>query len=337
MKRTLLSLLLLALVALPAAAQRAKTEATWDEGKVTIDYGSPKWRDGFTAQMQKTDTWRLGSNDPTGLKLTCGLVTDSGPIPAGDYSLAMAKTKSGMWKLAIYQGGGFYNKKQKTWTIGPAVSSDKADVSDALAITLGDKKTLQVRFGPHDLVYPFKTVKMHKPVETEFARIKTSVNVMAIPCASKVSKLACGTASISPRGTTVTWGMKLTVDGGSCSLHFVNDRSKFIARDKAAAKANVERLNKRMENADENGKARFANRIKREEATIKALDAEAAGMTRYKSEHTVTGKVSARAASTSTLAFENERIEGGIILIFGCGDKTATFDVNPRAFFASGQ
>ena len=337
MKRTLLSLLLLALVALPAAAQRAKAEAAWNEGKATIDYGSPKWRDDFTAQMQKTDTWRLGSNDPTGLKLTCGLVTDRGPIPAGDYSLAMLKSKSGSWRLAIYEGDGFYNKKQKSWLIGPAISSDKADVSDALAITFGDKQTLRVRFGPHDLVYPFKAVKMHKPVETEFARIKTSVNVMAIPCASKVSKLGCGTASISPRGTTVTWAMDLTVDGDSCSLHFVNDRSKFIALGKATAKANMERFNKRMENADENGKARFAARIKREEATIKALDAEAAGMTRYKNEHTVTGKVSARAAPTSTLAFESERIEGGVILIFGCGDKTATFDVTPRAFFASGR
>ena len=334
MKRTLLSLVTVALVAVTATAQREKTEAAWDEGKVTIDYGSPKWRNDFAEQMKKTETWRLGNNDPTGLKLTCGLVTASGPIPAGDYKLAMHKTKAGAWDLLVYEGDGFYSKKMKSWAIRPASSSDKAEISDALAITLGDKKTLQVRFGPHNVVYPFQTVKMHKPVETDFARIKASVNVMAIPCASTITKLGCGSASISPGGSKVTWAMSLTVDGESCSLHFVNDRATLISGGKDAAKANIEQLKKRMENADENGKARFAARIKREEQSIKKLDADAAAMAGYKDKHTVTGKVSARSTPTSTLAFESERIKGGIILVFGCGEKTATFDVSPRSFRA---
>lgn len=333
MKRTMLSLLALALVALPATAQREQTVATWDEGKVTIDYGSPKWRDSFADRMKETDTWRLGSNDPTGIKLTCGLVTDDGAIPAGDYKLAMRKGDSGKWDLVVYQGDGFYNKKLKAWAIGPAISSDKDDISETLAIKFGEKKTLQVRFGPHNVVFPFKTVKMHKPVETEFARIKTSVNVMAVPCESKVAKLGCGVATIQPRGSTVSWAMSLTVDGDSCTLHFVNARAASIAAEKQSAKETIANVEKRMADADDRGKARAAAFIKRQQESIKKLEAEENAMRRYRTEHTITGKVSARETPTSTLAFESERIEGGVILTFGCGEKTATFDVNPREFF----
>ncbi len=321
-------------VTLPLAAQREKAEAQWGVGAATIDYGSPTWRAAFADQMMKTSSWRMGSNDPTAIELTCGLMADEGCIPAGAYNLAMKKDDAGHWKLMVYAGGGFYNDNAKSWSISAASSTNKAEPAEKLSIGFDgkSKRMLGVHFGPHHVKYPITPIKMHKPVATEFARIKTKMDVAAVPC-DRVKDLACGTATISPRGTDVHWDVVLTIDGEKATLTFSSDRATRIQAQKAAAQADIARTKKRASDSGQGLSERASRRIQRREDTIKALDAEAAAVQRFRASHSVTGTVKDRETPTSTLDFSHERIEGGIILTFGAGSKSATFDVNPREFF----
>ena len=56
MRPTLTPALLLTLAAAATAQGREKAEAVWKEGKMTIDYDAPTWRDAFTESMAETRT-----------------------------------------------------------------------------------------------------------------------------------------------------------------------------------------------------------------------------------------------------------------------------------------
>jgi len=333
MKRTLLATLTIAALGLPALAQRETAEASYAEGKVSISYGSPTWRDEFATAMAKEKVWRLGSNDPTAVKLSCGLMTNDGAIPAGDYKLAMRRGDDGKWNLVIYSGNGFYAAGQDGWGIKPAIELESENIAKKLAIKLNEKK-LEVHFGPKAVVFPFMPVGMHKTVETEFARIPTKIQVMAIPVDGDVKNLFVGTSSVESRGAKVAWNMYLTVANGKSSLAFKSTRSaKAIDAEAKQITGTIKRIKDFMGNAGEDRKAQLQEAIKQREATLKELEAEKTAMNRFRSEHSVDGETAASDAPKPTLGFEHKRIEGGLILKFTAGKNTSTFDINPREFF----
>lgn len=335
MKQMLLATLAVALLGLPAVAQRETAEASYSEGKVSISYGSPSWRDEFGPEMEKQKVWRLGSNDPTSVSLSCGLMTNDGAIPAGDYKLAMRKNDQGKWDLVVYEGNGFYRPGMKGFCIKSAVSMKSDDIAKKLNIKLNGKK-LEVRFGPNAVVYPFMPVGMHKAVETEFARIPAKVQVMAVPIDGDVKDLYVGTSSITRGGQSIQWSMYLTIADDKASLAFKNPRdAAAIDAEAKQAKSIMERLKGMLEgDLPDNRKARLEAAIKQREETLKKLEAEKRAMSRFRGAHTIEGESGAADAPASTLGFESKRIEGGLIFKFTAGKNTATFDVNPREFFA---
>ena len=332
MRSNLTIALLLTFTAAATTQEREKAEATWTEGKMTIEYGAPTWRDAFTERMASQAIWRLGQNDPTRVNMTCALMTGTGAIPAGDYGMALKKNGDGKWDLVVYKGGGFFNEKMQHWII--EVSGAKASDASAekLILELSDNKQLAVRFGPHASNFSFKPIKMLAPITAEFARMPATVEVMALPVGDKVSKLHVGSSTIEARGVKIAWNMLLTIDGDKASLVFENTRAKAIAGEKKEIESTVERVKGRLEGADEEETKRIEDFLGRQQEAMEKLEEEAAVLEAFKPQRSVTGTVSNRSESTSTLTLESERIEGGLVLIFGAGNNTASFTVTPRDF-----
>jgi hypothetical protein len=338
MKKSLLPIALLALVGLPLFAQRATTEAKWNEGTAKIEYGIPSWRASFSESMQKEKTWRLGSNDPTGLALSCALQTNEGPIPAGDYKLAMARNDDGKWDLVIYRGNSFYSEGMPAWHIRPASATDAKDpLAPKLDLNLAGGN-LDVAFGPHHITYPMKPIRMHEPATATFGGTPTTIQVMAIPASNTMKAALVGTAAIeawdrrSGNSAKVMWNMHLTIDGESCTLDFKNPRAAAIEAEKNARGARIERLSKMLESADDARKASLTEFLEAQNKELAALDVEATMTSLFQEKKSVSGSVTARDEAASTLEFSHERVEGGMKLVFGAGEKTATFDVEPREF-----
>src|SRR5262249_48530805 len=99
------------------AAPRGTTASTWAEGTATISYGQPAWRDQFKETVKDGMVWRLGSGDPTSIKLSCGLAATNGAVPPGDYKLALRCASAKEWTLVVYKGNGFYSEGLPSWTI----------------------------------------------------------------------------------------------------------------------------------------------------------------------------------------------------------------------------
>lgn len=335
MKKSLVIALVLCGLALPAAAQRAKAEATFDEGKVSISYGAPNWKEEFAKAMESTDTWRLGNNDPTSVELTCGLQTDDGAIPAGAYRMAMQKSEKKKWDLVVYPGSGHFRAGMKCWRIHPAAELE-AKSADKLAIRI-EKKSLIVHFGPKAIAYPFQPIKMHEKVETDFAMYPVKISVMAIPASDKgFDNTYVGTAVCTIRGRelapSITWDLHLTMNAQGAKLAFVNTRAKGLAQEKAGIERTMKRVKGRLEGANDKGKKRITDFLAGKEKELAQLKATEQMFSRFKANQSVTGKLADRETPASTLHFDHERPQGSIVLTFGCGGKNAAFDVNPQEF-----
>src|SRR5262245_51632520 len=97
--------------AAPPKAERKTAEATWTEGKLKIEYGSPAWKDEYKDQMKEMkDPWRLGNNLPTVATLTSGLETAQGALPPGEYRVALKPGADNRWSLLFYEAQTFYDK-----------------------------------------------------------------------------------------------------------------------------------------------------------------------------------------------------------------------------------
>lgn len=331
MRLTLTTALLLTLAA-TATAQRQKAEVAWKEGKMTIDYDPPTWRESFTEMMASEKTWRLGQNNPTRVTMTCGLMTGTGAIPAGEYGMAMKKNDQGKWDLVVYPGDGQFNQKASHWTIPVAGTKTSDTASEKLTLEFNAQHQLAVQFGPHVSSYSLKPIKMLDTVAAEFATMPTKVEVMAIPVSGKLSNVHVGSSSVEASGMKIAWNMALTIDGENATLAFENTRAKAIEGEKKQIAATIERVKGMLDGANEARKKRIEEFLGRQKDTMKDLDKEASMLERYKPAHSFTGKVSSRTEAASTLALKSERVEGGIVLTFGAGKKTASFTVKPREF-----
>ncbi len=332
MKSTLTTVLALSVVATAVAQDRKTAKASFDEGAVTISYGSPTWRDAFSKAMAEQKTWRLGANAPTSVNLTCGLMTDSGCIPAGDYKMAAQRNDKGDWNLVVYKGDGFFDEGLPAWTIAPANASKSDKTSDSLEIMVSDKKELAVHFGPHKSVYSLQPVKMLEPVKAEFARIPTTVNVMAVPINQGVKNLFVGTASCERSGQSVTWDLYLTIESGSGILDFKNTRAKEIGAERKSIEATIKRVSGMLESADADRKERIETYLADQKKLMKELGREAAMLESFKTSQMVKGMIKKNNIPGKKLTFEGERIDGGMILKFGAGEQHAEFRVTPRDF-----
>lgn len=333
MKTTTASLLFAAAAALPLSAQERQTiEAAWSEGKVAIDYGAPEWRAEFDGAMAKQASWRLGKDAPTRIDLSCGLLTIDGCVPAGQYGLAMKKNAKGAWDLVVYPGEGFYDAEREGWRIRPTTVEQTDTIASELSIALNDDKELEVCFGPHRAVYPFTPIELFEPVETEFARIPAKLEVMAVPVDGAVKNLTVGKATIERDGVAVAWTLELTLDGDEPVLSFVNDRADALAGDKQRVDSMIERVSSMLDEATEETKGRFEAFLQQQQELKKKLAVEEQMLERFEAKKSVGGELEQLADAVKNLTFESERIEGGIILKFGAGDRVATFKVVPRDF-----
>ena len=246
--------------------------------------------------------------------------------------MAMTKNDQGEWDLVVYSGEGQYEKGRPGWTIKPMKAKSDATSAAKLKIELTDQQQLAVHFGPYASTYAFQTVAMHPTVEAEFARMATQVDVMAVPVEGAVKSANIGTASVSRGDMKVSWSMALTIDGDTAKLDFDNTRAAAIAGEKKQTMAMIDRVKGMLEDADADRKARLEDFLEQQEKAMKKLADEEAVVQGFKPQHTFTGTVSKRDQKASTLAFDSERIEGGMILKFGAGDQTATFNVKPSEF-----
>jgi hypothetical protein len=333
MNITLPITLVLGTIAAPIAAQdRAKASAEWKEGTVAINYGSPAWRPAFADAMKTQATWRLGNNDPTRIELTCGLATDDGCIPAGEYGLAMAKNDQGKWDLVIYASDGQYSKGMKAWGISAAASPAGASSAKNLVLELSDSKQLAVRFGPHTNVYQLRPIEMLDAAKMEFAGTATKIEIMAVPIDGPLEDANVGKSSIQVDGTTIAWAMKLTIAGNGAKLAFENGRAAAIAAEIEGAKSTIERVKSMLADATDEQKQQIEAFLESNQDTIKKLEREKQLLPAFKASHTVSGTVADTEKNAKTLTFDAERFRGGVTLTFGAGDKVATFRVLPSEF-----
>jgi len=340
MKNTVLAALLLSCLLLPATAQRADAVASWDEGKISINYGAPSWRDDFAESMKNAKVWRLGNNDPTSMELSCGLQTNDGTVPAGTYKIAMQRNAGGKWDLVVYTGNGHFQKGRKCWRIQAASSKEDAKPSGKLSLKF-EKQTLLVQFGPHEVIYPVNPIRMHKPVETRFANYPVKIQVMAIPMGNTIKNTRVGTASIDVKtrngATTVDYAMHLSMDGQGASLKFVNARAAAMGSEKAQLESTIKRVRGMLDGASKKRAEGIKEFLAKQEKELQGIATAEQIFQRFHTSRTVTGTLSDRHNHASTLDFTHERPEGAIVLTFGANDKAATFDINPKEFRAPRQ
>ena len=124
MRAAVLSLLSLAVLAAPVAAQQKRVSpheqasVTIGGKKITIEYGRPymKGRRIFGGVVPLGQVWRTGADEATKLTTEAALTIGSLKVPAGTYALFTLPTESG-WTLIVNktaeQWGAFtYDQKQ---------------------------------------------------------------------------------------------------------------------------------------------------------------------------------------------------------------------------------
>lgn len=329
----------LGLVAQPAAGDRQTIKTSLAQGEVQIAFGAPAWNEAFKGQMKENFVWRLGNNDPTQLKTACALACQGDALPPGEYKLALRCKTPSEWTLLIYKGSDFYAEGLPTWElVQKSPVSDNAEVAARLGLSFDDNHTLRVHFGPYLATYALSPIALHPPVETAFARVQVKLQTMAIPVAEKpVSDVFVGIAVASMGQNSLTYDLRLSVDGEKASLKFVNTRTKAIEKEQAALKARVERIKARLEKASDEDKSRIQGMLTRIEGQIEALQKEADAAKRLQAEYSTTGEVKTREKPAHALEFSHERPQGGLILSFGAGPKDAIFHIEPREFLTQGR
>src|SRR5262245_61408285 len=146
----------------PAQAARQTAEATWPEGKLTLSYGSPAWKDEYKAKATEAGfIWRFGNNQWTTANLAAGLESAQGAIPPGDYSVAM-RSGGSSWDLLFYEASAFLDKDApyKTWAIKSTATSELKTPKANFALRF-EGKNLIAEFGPMSVTWALKPIKVN--------------------------------------------------------------------------------------------------------------------------------------------------------------------------------
>lgn len=160
----LVALIAVLALAVPAPDQTKLTAKPG--GKMSIDYGSPTWREGMDAQLQSGQTWRLGQNDPTTWTTAGGLVFEDAVLFPGSYHLAAGPKGGDTWELIFHHDGSFFQgKTEEERATLKETEVGKKDIAKRLVIELGaDKKSKDTyefvaTFGARRMVGQFQAPK----------------------------------------------------------------------------------------------------------------------------------------------------------------------------------
>jgi hypothetical protein len=327
---------ILALVAGLAAAQdpqaREQSTAELAHGKATVAYGAPVWRDTHLEQVRPGAIWRLGSNDPTTLRLACALVTRQGGVPAGDYKLALRCTAEDACELVVYDGPGFHNDGLMSWTIPASRMTREGTTAAKLAITIdGGASTLAVRFGPLAAEFPLRSAAMNETFTTRFRNIPVTISTVALASDGLVQGACVGVASATQNNQTLRYWLTLRHGEGEPVLGFRNAAALSLPQEKEAIERRIARMQEILASAPDRKEAIEA-RLAAQKEELQRLTASAAVYDRYVAEHAVTGTSESRPEPAPTLAARFERPEGSLVAILGLGAKDLRFEIDPRLF-----
>src|SRR5262245_36841288 len=101
----------------PMLSPRKSAELTFNDKKLSVDYGSPsvRGRKIFGGLVEYDKVWRFGANAATHFKTDADLIIGNVPVPKGTYTLYVLPSEKG-WKLIINkqtgQWGTEYNQDQ---------------------------------------------------------------------------------------------------------------------------------------------------------------------------------------------------------------------------------
>jgi hypothetical protein len=318
--------------------ERKTAEATWPEGKLTVSYGSPTWKDEFKSEMKEMkDPWRLGNNEPTSAILTSGLDSSQGAIPPGEYRLALKPGADNKWSLLFYEAQTFYDKAFKTWEIPASAAVQDAKTSASNLTIRFDGKNMVVEFGPMSSTWALKPIKVNPPIKTEFADSGATVEVLALPLAGTTFKdTTIGVATVERNGMKARYHMKLTATGDKATLNFVNERASGLAKEKEQFEQITKRIGEMLEKNPERKEmaepilAGFKKSIDDIETMSKAYE-------RLQPTVTLEGTVTKRDAPATELGLnykeEEDRKTGILNIRLALANSDAAFEIKPRGQF----
>jgi hypothetical protein len=317
----------------PAAqAARQTAEATWPEGKLTLNYGSPAWKDEYKEKAKEAGfVWRFGNNQWTTANLTAGLDSAQGAIPPGEYSVAM-RSGGSSWDLLFYEAAAFYDKGYKTWEIKSSSTADLKTPKENFSLRF-EGKNLIAEFGPMSVTWTLKPIKVNPPITTEFANVGTKFEFLALPLAGTTFKdTTVGVVTASMDGVTARWHAKLTADGDKATLTLVNERAAYLAKEKESLEAIVKRISEMVEKAPERKEmaepilAGFKTVIDADDAMIKRF-------ARLNATQTVEGTVTKRDTPATELGLSHDRPMRAIVVKLALANSDASFEIKPREQF----
>jgi hypothetical protein len=306
----------------PAQAARQTAEASWPEGKLTLSYGSPAWKDEYKAKAGEAGfIWRFGNNQWTTANLTSGLETASGNLPPGEYSVALRSAGDNKWDLLFYEANAFYDKAFKTWEVKGGTASELKTPKSNFTVRF-DAKNMIAEFGPMAVTFPLKPIKVNPPVDAEFANVATKFEVLALPLAGATFKdTTIGVVTASLDGVKARYHMKLTSDGDKASLALVNERAAAVPKEKEQLEGIVKAIGERHAgNPDEVAPilAFFKKEVEGLETMQKKFD-------RLKPSNTVEGTVAKRDTPATELGVSHERPKYAIVLKLAGPPSDASF------------
>jgi hypothetical protein len=312
---------------------RQTAEATWPEGKLTITYGAPAWKDEFKDQM--TGVWRLGKDQPTSAKLTAGLESTQGAIPPGDYTIALRATPDKKWNLLFYEANAFYDEAFKTWEIEPTGPTTELKTPASKLNLRVEGKNLTAEFGPMSVTWALKPIKVNPPIETEFANYQSKFEILALPLAGTTFKdTLVGVATTSRDNLTVRYHIRLTVEGDKATLNLVNERAAGIAKEKAQIEDITKRISEFMEKVPPERKPQMEAALASFKGQLDNLEAMSKAYERLNASQSVTGTVTKREQpAMKELGIAHDRPTGAIVLKFALENSDAAFEIKPGPQF----
>jgi len=164
----LLSLVVLGLWTLPAAAQevRGNAELSVGGGKVVVNYGRPqlKGRDPLTWQKDGS-YWRMGSNDMTTLTSAVDLVFGETRLPKGSYGIWLLKVSADSYRLvfnSVTTGMGMMHDSTKDVASVPAKKEAASAPVETFTIGLRGRAgggTFEMSWGSVKLLADFSAAR----------------------------------------------------------------------------------------------------------------------------------------------------------------------------------
>jgi Protein of unknown function (DUF2911) len=323
-----------ATAAKPAQAARQTAEATWPEGKLSLSYGSPAWKDEYKEKAKEAGfVWRFGNNQWTTATLTSGLDSAQGAIPPGDYSVALRAGADNKWDLLFYEASFFHDKAFKTWEIKSAGPVQELKTPKQNFTLRFEGKKLIAEFGPMAAAWDLKPIKVNPPIETEFANVGAKFEILALPLAGTTFKdTTIGVVTATLDDVKARYHAKLTVDGDKATLTLVNERANSVAKEKEKLDELTTMIEKRMESHPEmKGQAeQIVGFFKGQAGTVDAMQKK---YERLKPSATIDGTVAKRDTPATELGVSHERPQKAIVLKLALPSGDASFEVKPREQF----